>query len=139
MVARKPAGETRESWIDRQIREAQERGDFDDLPGKGKPLPDLHGRRDDLWWVRRKLKDEGLEYIPAGLQVRKDVEDARRRIAAATSERDVRDIVARINERIREANRTVLHGPASTVAPLDEEQTVRAWRQARTGGPDSTR
>ena len=28
-----------ESDVERQIREAQERGDFDDLPGRGKPLP----------------------------------------------------------------------------------------------------
>jgi hypothetical protein len=28
-----------ESAIDQQIREAQERGDFDNLPGQGKPLP----------------------------------------------------------------------------------------------------
>jgi DnaJ family protein C protein 28 len=27
-----------ESWIDEQIREAQEKGQFDNLPGKGKPL-----------------------------------------------------------------------------------------------------
>ncbi len=27
-----------ESWIDRQIRQAQERGDFDNLRGKGAPL-----------------------------------------------------------------------------------------------------
>lgn len=27
-----------ESWIDQAIREAQERGEFDDLPGRGKPL-----------------------------------------------------------------------------------------------------
>ena len=28
-----------ESAIDTQIREAQERGDFDNLPGQGRPLP----------------------------------------------------------------------------------------------------
>lgn len=30
-----------ESWIDRQIREAQERGEFDDLPGAGEPIKGL--------------------------------------------------------------------------------------------------
>jgi hypothetical protein len=134
MSPHEPAGESRESWIDRQIREAQERGDFDDLPGKGKPLPDLHGRGDDLWWVRRKLKDEGLEYLPPALRARKDVEEARRRIAAATSEHDVRDIVAAINERIREVNRTVLHGPASTLALMDGDAEVRRWQAGRSRG-----
>ena len=44
MPPAQPRGPTKklaqwESAVDQQIREAQERGDFDDLPGKGKPLP----------------------------------------------------------------------------------------------------
>lgn len=40
-----------ETSIDRQLREATERGDFDNLPGAGKPLPD-HGREyEEDWWV----------------------------------------------------------------------------------------
>ena len=34
--------------VDRAIREAAERGAFDNLPGSGKPLPDT-GPADDLW------------------------------------------------------------------------------------------
>ncbi|WP_445188578.1 J-domain-containing protein [Pseudonocardia sp. Cha107L01] len=49
-----------ESVIDEQIRKAQERGDFDNLPGKGKPLPGLDGPDDDLWWVRGYIRREGL-------------------------------------------------------------------------------
>ena len=40
-----------ESWIDQQIREAQERGEFDNLPGKGRPLdltPNPHAREREL-------------------------------------------------------------------------------------------
>jgi len=128
---RKPAGENYESWVDRQIREARERGEFDNLPGAGKPLPDLHRPYDELWWVRKKLKEENLSYLPPALQLRKEVEEAREQITRARSEREVRKIVAGINERIREANRTGLQGPASTVIPLDEEQTVRTWRERR--------
>ena len=29
------------TWVDLQVRQAMERGDFDDLPGKGKPIADL--------------------------------------------------------------------------------------------------
>jgi hypothetical protein len=32
-------GPTGERWADRLIREAQERGEFDDLPHRGEPLP----------------------------------------------------------------------------------------------------
>lgn len=45
-----------ESHVDRLIREAAERGDFDDLPGTGKPIPGKGTKDDELWWVRRWLK-----------------------------------------------------------------------------------
>ena len=41
MTERKPPGVSWESWIDRQIREAEERGAFADLPGAGMRIPDL--------------------------------------------------------------------------------------------------
>ncbi len=129
---RKPAGESYESFVDRQIREAQERGEFDNLPGAGKPIPDLHRPYDELWWVRKKLKEENLSYVPPALQVRKELQNAREQIARASSEPEVREIVAEINQRIRDANRTALRGPASSVMPLDEEQTLRQWRERRT-------
>ena len=134
MVERKPAGEPWESWIDRQIREAHERGDFDDLPGAGKPIPDLDSPRDELWWVRKKLKEENLSYLPPALQVRRDVEVARERIAGAGSEQQVRQIVSQINTVIREVNRGALDGPAPSVALLDEERVVAQWRDERTSG-----
>ena len=42
-----------ESPVEKAIREAQERGEFDDLPGAGKPLKDLGDPDDPLWWLRR--------------------------------------------------------------------------------------
>lgn len=134
MSVRKPAGESWESFVDRQIREAQERGEFDDLPGSGKPLPDLHRPYDELWWVRKKLREEGLSYVPPSLRLRRDVERARGQIASATSERDVRGIVASVNRRIRDANRLAADGPATNLMPLDEDAAVRAWRER--GGAD---
>jgi len=133
VTSRRPPGRPWESLIDRRIREAQERGEFDDLPGAGKPLPDLDRPHDDLWWVRRKLRDERLSALPPVLQVRKELEETRARLARATSEQEVRDLVAGINARIRAVNRTALQGPPSTVAPLDEEAAVRAWREPRAG------
>lgn len=133
MSRRKPAGESWESWVDRQIREAQESGEFDDLPGAGKPLPDLDRPNDELWWVRKKLKEEKLSYLPPALQVRREVEQAREKIAAAASDEEVRRIVGDINERIREVNRYAVRGPVTTVMPLDEEETVRSWRDLRGG------
>lgn len=133
MVSRRPPSQPWESWIDRQIRESQERGEFDDLEGAGKPLADLDQPYDALWWVRRKLKEERLAHLPATLQIRKDLEVARDEIARARTERQVRGIIAEINARIRYVNRTAIDGPPSTTMPLDEEQTVREWWARRAG------
>ena len=131
MADRKPADVSWESWVERRIREAQERGEFDNLAGSGKPLSDLHRPHDELWWARKKLKEESLSNLPPALQVRKELEEAREQIAGARSEQQVRQIVADINEHIRETNRTTVEGPPTTVMPLDEERTVREWHQRR--------
>lgn len=52
-----------ESYAERLIREAQERGEFDDLPGAGKPLADLDASYDPAWWARRLLARERVEDI----------------------------------------------------------------------------
>ena len=83
MTERKPPGVSWETWIDRQIREGMERGDFDGLAGHGKPLADVDRPHDELWWVRNKLQREGVSYLPPTLALRKDVEDARDAITAA--------------------------------------------------------
>lgn len=132
MSPRKPAGESWESWVERQIREAQARGEFDDLPGAGQP--ERREPYDENWWIRRKLERENFSYLPPTLQVRKDVEEARSRIAEARSERRVREIATAINRRIRQVNRTAVHGPPSSVAPLDVEATVEEWRRHRASG-----
>ena len=41
-----------ETTADRIIREAMEAGQFDELPGVGKPIPGAGNADDDLWWVR---------------------------------------------------------------------------------------
>ena len=52
MTQRKPPGTSWESWIEAQIRVAMEQGAFDNLPGAGKPLPNLD-QYDPLWWVKQ--------------------------------------------------------------------------------------
>lgn len=131
MTQRKPPGVEWESWIDKQIREARERGEFDNLAGSGKPLPGIDAPHDDLWWVRQKMKREDLQYLPPSLAVRRELEDTRAKIAAATDEREVRSLVATINERIRHVNARPGDGPPSTLMPLDVETVVGNWRAGR--------
>ncbi len=134
MVERKPPGMTFETWIDRQIREAQDRGAFDHLSGAGKPLPDLDRPRDPEWWTKSLMAREGISDLPTTLRVRKELEDALGEIAAADDEGTVRAIITAINGRIRDTNRLASSGPPSNLMPLDEEHVVSTWQQGRRGG-----
>ena len=120
-----------ESAVEKQIREAMARGEFDNLPGQGKPLPGLDGNRDDDWWIKQKLKREQISYLPPALALRKEVEDALARITAVPTEAVVRAIVTELNERIVQVNTSITAGPASTVMPLDVEAIVANWRAGR--------
>jgi hypothetical protein len=131
MTRRKPAGVRWESWIDRQIRESDERGEFDDLPGAGKPIPDLDKPFDELWWVRDKLHREGLSYVSPSVALRKETDDALVAASRAGSEAEVRKIISAINEKIREANRKTIAGPSLMLVPYDTERVVREWRDKR--------
>jgi hypothetical protein len=131
LTERKPPGVSWETWIDRQIREGMERGEFDGLAGHGQPIADVDRPHDELWWVREKLKREGVSYLPPTLALRKEVEDAREAMVAAGSEEEVRRMVAEMNERIRAVNRQATSGPPSTLVPLDVERAVEQWRVAQ--------
>jgi hypothetical protein len=128
---RKPPGVGFGTWVERQIREATERGAFDDLPGAGKPIADLDEPHDELWWVRRKLRQEQLSYLPPTLALRKAAEDALLEASRAGSEDQVRRIVADINARILEGNRKAASGPPLNLVPFDVERVLRTWRERR--------
>jgi Domain of unknown function (DUF1992) len=138
MTDRKPPGVPFETWVERQIREATARGDFDNLPGAGRPIADLDKPHDELWWVRQKLRREQLSYLPPTMALRKEAEDALLAAARAGSEEAVRRIVAAINAKIVEGNRKAASGPPLNLMPFDVEQVLRAWRERR-AGPDERR
>lgn len=133
---KKPPKVSWESWVERKIRESMARGDFDNLPGAGKPIPDLARPYDELWWLRKKLRDEKLSIDPPALVLRKELDDTLDRIDRARSEAEVRRLVAGINERIIYVNSHTFFGPPSDLAPLSVERIVAEWR-ARGAGPTS--
>ena len=53
-----------ESAIDKQIREATERGEFDNLPGAGKPIKGLDQPYDENWWVKEPAARENMAVVP---------------------------------------------------------------------------
>ncbi len=128
MSQRKPPGVSWESFVERQIREGMERGEFDRLEGAGKPIAGLTEPRDDDWWIKGKLKREQVSFLPPTLAIRRDVELAREAIAAAVTENEARLLIAAINAKIIDVNSKATAGPPSTVMPLDVEPTVDRWR-----------
>ncbi len=103
-------------FVEEQIRLAQERGDFDNLPGTGRPIESLDRQYDPDWWARdfmKRLTAEDTERSrSAGLE---------RKLAGAwglTSESSVRTAVANLNA---EAGSDM----------FDADQVVTTWRRFR--------
>ncbi|MBT2365972.1 DUF1992 domain-containing protein [Streptomyces sp. ISL-10] len=131
MTERKPPGVSFESFVDKQIRDAAERGEFAELAGFGKPLPDGDAAYDELWWVKRKMHREGLSVLPPALALRKEAEDALEKAVRSPSESAVRRIVAEINEKIRAMLLRPPPGPPLGLKPFDADAVVEEWRRAR--------
>lgn len=120
-----------ETWVERQIREAQERGAFDNLPGAGKPIPGLN-REDPNWWVKGLLEREQIRPpLPPALALRKEVQDLPECLRDCQSETAVREIVADLNRRILELRRRPAEAPAVFVRTVDVEAAVATWRVSR--------
>jgi hypothetical protein len=130
MSERKPAHLKWETWVDRQIRDAQDRGQFDDLPGKGKPIPGLDRPYDENWWVKEKLQREQLSALPPGLALRKEVETVLDNLAALPSEDSVRRSFERLNEKIAYVDAAGL-GPPSRLSQFNIDAMVLRWSVAR--------
>ncbi|MEU6504908.1 MULTISPECIES: DUF1992 domain-containing protein [unclassified Streptomyces] len=132
MTERKPPGVPFESWVDKQIRDAQRRGEFEELPGAGEPLPaEVDSTYDELWWIKRKLAREGLSVLPPALALRKEAEDALEAAYAAPSERIARKIIEDVNVKIKDMMFKPPPGPPLGKKPYDVEEVVREWRQRR--------
>jgi hypothetical protein len=134
MTPRKPPKVSFRWWVDRQIEQARERGEFDDLPGTGKPLPKPTGNDAATDWVLREVRRGGHDtkaLLPPSLALKREVQDLPELLAAERTERRVRELVEDLNERIRQAYLNHLSGPPLTVAPVDVEEAVEDWRRSR--------
>ncbi|WP_112269890.1 DnaJ family domain-containing protein [Lentzea terrae] len=126
MTQRKPHGMDFESWIDKQIREAQERGEFDDLPSAGKPLPGAGEPLEEDWWLKKKVREEeGTAGLPPSLVLRRQAETAKARALAARTDDEARAIIEEMNAQILDALRKPLSGPPLNLMPFDVEKLVR--------------
>jgi hypothetical protein len=121
-----------ESWVDRQIREAIERGEFANLPGQGKPIKGLNGREDENWWVKAYLERELLPLpLPTALALRKEVMELAETLADVPDQESVREIIRDLNHRIATSHRIRVDGPPIVIGLVNVEQAVAEWRRRR--------
>jgi hypothetical protein len=122
----------RSAYVENSIQQAMRRGDFDDLPGAGKPLPGLGGRMDEDWWIRRKIERENLTGLgPPALTLRTEHAELDARLDRLHREAEVREALDDFNRRVVDARRQLLGGPPVVTPTRDVEAEVAAWRARR--------
>lgn len=120
------------TWVDLQIRQAQERGEFDNLPGAGKPIEGLGAEHDPDWWLKKLVERERIAVLPPSVALRKEDAELDDRLDKLNVERDVRREVVDFNERVIRARYQLPEGPPLITMPRDVEATVEAWHERRT-------
>lgn len=127
-----PTAHDRALYVETAIQQAIRRGDFDDLPGAGKPLEGLGDHHDPDWWIRRKIQNERLTGLgPAALMLRTEDAEFAQTLDALTREADVRAHVEDFNRRVIEARRQLQGGPPVVTATRDVDGEVAAWHERR--------
>jgi Domain of unknown function (DUF1992) len=126
-----------QSVVDAQIRAAEARGAFDNLPGAGKPIPGLMDPDDPDWWIKDFIKREKVPaevLLPPSLALRREVEKLPETVRKLRSETAVREQVEDLNYRIRRWMQIPI-GPQLPLAPVDVDAVVAAWADERRPPP----
>jgi hypothetical protein len=118
--------------VEVSIEQAIRRGDFDDLPGAGKPIPGLGTTTDPDWWIRRKIERERLTGLgPPALTLRTEYAKLTSRLDELRTESEVREYLEDFNHRVIEARRQLLGGPPVVTPTVDVQEWVVRWRERR--------
>jgi hypothetical protein len=93
-----------ERHVDRVIQEAIAKGEFDNLPGKGKPLPpdDDSAIPADLRAAYRILRNSG--FVPEEVHLMKEVEKLRDELTACGDKHEKAELVKIIREKQMQVN-----------------------------------
>jgi hypothetical protein len=124
--------EARAQYVEIQIQQAIRRGDFDNLPGAGKPIEDLGTTYDPDWWIRKKIERENITGLgPPALTLRTENAQLDDRLDATTSEEGVRALLDDFNRRVVTARRQLQGGPPVVTPPRDVDVELDRWRERR--------
>lgn len=118
--------------VETAIQQAIRRGDFDDLPGAGKPIEGLGSHHDPDWWIRRKIESENLTGLgPPALSLRVENLGLDAELDLESSEARVREVLDDFNRRVIEARRQLQGGPPVVTPTRNVDAEVDAWRERR--------
>jgi len=122
--------------VESAIEAAVRRGDFDDLPGAGKPL-DLPASHDPDWWINQRIASGDIDrqaLLPVVVLLRKEYERRDETLAALPHERAARDYAEDFTERVHQDRRA---NPFQTMlAPAwAPDDAARRWRELRAAAP----
>lgn len=117
---------------EQQIEAAIRRGDFDDLPLAGKPLPHLGTSYDPSWWIKRLIEREQISgVLPPALALRREDAELDTYLDTTGSEERAREILEDFNRRVIEARRQLQGGPPVITALREVDAEIEAWRERR--------
>jgi len=124
--------DARAQYVEISIQQAMRRGDFDNLPGTGKPIPGLDAPYDPDWWIRQKIEREQITGLgPPALTLRSENAGLDARLDAVAAERQVREILDDFNRRVVDARRQLRGGPPVVTALRDVEMEIARWQERR--------
>ncbi|NYG59159.1 hypothetical protein BJ980_002082 [Nocardioides daedukensis] len=118
-------------WVDLQVQEAMARGEFDDLPGAGKPIKDLGEHHDPDWWLKKLVEREKISVLPSALALRKEDLELDAQLDKENIEGRVVKALEDFNRRIINARRQLEGGPPVITPLRDIDAEVAAWRERR--------
>ena len=122
----------RAAVVENSIQQAIRRGEFDDLPGAGKPIPGLGATHDPDWWIRRKIETEKLTGLgPPALRLRVEDAELDDRLDELSREAEVREALEDFNRRVIDARRQLQGGPPVVTPTRDVDAEVAAWHERR--------
>ncbi|MCW2842007.1 MAG: hypothetical protein JWR55_3490 [Aeromicrobium sp.] len=120
-------------WVDMQVQQAMRRGEFDNLPGAGKPIPDIDRPHDPDWWIKRLIERERITgVLPPALALRKEDAEMDATLDRIATPTGVRQAIDEFNARIVEARRQLQGGPPVITPLRDPDVEVTEWHQRRT-------
>jgi len=124
--------ENKHQFVESAIQIAMRRGEFDDLPGAGKPIEGLGTHHDPDWWIRRKIERENLSGLgPPALLLRTEDRELDASLDLLARESDVREVLEDFNKRVIAARRQLQGGPPVVTKTRDVDAEIVAWRERR--------